>query len=173
MGTRRRQFRQFRFAVTWMNMNRQSLLTTAVLLAALVPLQAQNRPTLSDRERSISDQMGNLRSLADDQWTKMVGTLARQIQKLPASPAKVVLISQLGNLVTEGDAGHDTLQVVASTMSDVLRTSPADASLYLTLAIPHARAVSPLRTLRSIAGRSALPHGHGQTGSGRRATTAC
>jgi peroxiredoxin len=35
--------------------------------------------------------------------------------------------------VTEGDAGHDTLQVVASTMSDVLRTSPS-APLYGTLA---------------------------------------
>jgi peroxiredoxin len=125
---------QFRFAVTWMSMNRQSLLTATVLLAALAPLQAQTRPTLSDREKSISDQMRNLRSLADDQWTKTVGTLARQIHQLPASPGKAMLISQLGNLVTEGDAGHDTLQVVASTMSDVLRASPADASLYVTLA---------------------------------------
>jgi peroxiredoxin len=34
------------------------------------------------------------------------------------------LIGGLGNLVTEGDAGHDTLQVVALTMAQVLRDSP-------------------------------------------------
>ncbi|PYT20481.1 MAG: hypothetical protein DMG58_33935 [Acidobacteria bacterium] len=117
-----------------MGMNSQYLLTATVLLAALVPLQAQTRPALNDQEKAISEQMGHLRSLPDNQWTKTVGKLARQIQQLPASRGKVILISQLGNLVTEGDAGHDTLQVVVSTMSDVLRASRADASLYVTLA---------------------------------------
>lgn len=114
-------------------MNSQYLLTATVLLAALTPLQAQTGPALNDQEKAISDQMGHLRSLPDNQWTKTVGKLAKQIQQLPASPGKVILISQLGNLVTEGDAGHDTLQVVASAMSDVLRASP-NASLYVTLA---------------------------------------
>jgi thiol-disulfide isomerase/thioredoxin len=114
-------------------MNGQFLLTTTVLLAALVPLQAQTRQALNDQEKGISDEMGQLRSLPDEQWTKTVGTIARQIQQLPASPGKVVLISRLGNLVTEGDAGHRTLQVVAATMADVLRTSP-NVSLYDTLA---------------------------------------
>jgi peroxiredoxin len=39
----------------------------------------------------------------------------------------------LGNLVTEGDAGHDTLQVVASTMAQVLKDSP-NSSVSSTLA---------------------------------------
>jgi hypothetical protein len=39
----------------------------------------------------------------------------------------------LGNLVTEGDAGQDTLQVVASTVVDVVRAS-ANPSLYDALA---------------------------------------
>jgi peroxiredoxin len=116
-----------------MRMNSQYLLTATVLLAALVPLQAQTSPALNDQEKAISDRMGHLRSLPDNQWTETVGKLARQIQQLPASPSKVMLIGQLGNLVTEGDAGHDTLQVVASTMSDVLRAS-TNASLSATLA---------------------------------------
>jgi peroxiredoxin len=125
-------FNNFGSAVLWMSMN-SYLLTATVLLAGLAPLQAQTRPTLNDQEKAISDQMGHLRSLPDNQWTETVGQLATRIQELSASPGKVILISQLGNLVTEGDAGHDTLQVVASMMSDVLRTSP-NASLYTTLA---------------------------------------
>jgi len=110
-----------------------NFLKATVLLAALVVLQAQTRPALNEQEKAISAQMGHLRSLPDDEWTKTVGNLARQIQKLRAGPGKAILISQLGNLVTEGDAGQDTLQVVASTMSDVLRASP-EAGLYGTLA---------------------------------------
>lgn len=100
-------------------------LIAAFLLAALPALHSQNRPVLSASEQAISDRMRQLRSLPDDQWTKTVATLAKDIQQLPASPGKVVLISGLGNLVTEGDAGHDTLQVVASSMAEVLRDSPS------------------------------------------------
>jgi peroxiredoxin len=106
---------------------------TAVLLAALVPLQAQTQPALNDQEKAISDKVAQLRSLPDEQWTKTVGTIAGQIRQLPASPGKVLLISRLGSLVTEGDAGHETLQVVAATMADVLQTSP-DVPLYHMLA---------------------------------------
>jgi hypothetical protein len=114
-------------------MKRQALLTVVVLPAVLVLLHAQTHPALNGQEKAIADQMGLLRSLPDDQWTITVGKLARQVQLLRASPGKEILISQLGSLVTEGDAGHDTLQVVASTISDVLRTS-RNASLYVTLA---------------------------------------
>jgi len=99
------------------------LLIATVLVAAL--LQAQKGPTLSAEEKSISDQMGKLRSLPDDQWTTTVGKLAREIQQLPPTSGRFTLISMFGNLVTEGDAGKDTLQVVASTMVDVMRNSPS------------------------------------------------
>jgi peroxiredoxin len=114
-------------------MSRQYFLAAAILFAALVSSHAQTGSGFNDREKGISAELHNLRSLPDAQWTKTVGELARQIQQLPASPGKIVLVSHLGNLVTEGDAGRDTLQAVASTMADVLRTSP-DAPLYDTLA---------------------------------------
>jgi len=69
--------------------------------------------------------MRSLRSLPDDVWVQTVGKLARQIQQLPDSDTnKIALIANLGNFVTEGDAGHDTLQVVASTMAQCLRAEP-------------------------------------------------
>jgi len=114
-------------------MNSRYLLTATVLLTALGLLRAQTRPALNEEETAISDQMGHLRSLPDNEWKESVAKLARQIQQLSASPGRETLISRLGNLVTEGDAGHDTLQMVASTMSDVLRTSP-NTSLCATLA---------------------------------------
>jgi peroxiredoxin len=84
----------------------------------------QRGPALSAEENAISAQIGGLRSLPDEVWKETVGKLARQIQQLPAGSGKETLIGRLGNLVTEGDAGHDTLQVVASTMAQVLRDSP-------------------------------------------------
>jgi peroxiredoxin len=84
----------------------------------------QNRPALNDREQAISAEIGQLRKLPDEAWTRSVAKLARQIQELPASPGKELLIGRLGDLVTEGDAGHETLQVVATTMAQVLRDSP-------------------------------------------------
>ncbi|HUI77789.1 MAG TPA: TonB family protein [Bryobacteraceae bacterium] len=97
---------------------------------------------LADNPRSSEegiplDQLNHLRSLPDEQWKDAIGKLARRIQRLEPSPAKTGLIAQLGNLVTEGDAGHDTLQVVASTMADVLRAAPNATSynaLYESLA---------------------------------------
>jgi len=84
----------------------------------------QNRPALTGPEKAISDQLRQLRSLPDDEWTKAVAKLAAQIHDLPADAGKEMLAGNLSNLVTEGDAGHDTLQLVASTMADVLRSSP-------------------------------------------------
>ncbi|MBZ5626817.1 MAG: TlpA family protein disulfide reductase [Acidobacteriia bacterium] len=108
-------------------------LIAAVPLLALAVLHSQNRPALTGQEQAISARMRQLRSLPDDEWTKTVAALASDIHQLPASPGKAVLIGGLGNLVTEGDAGHDTLQVVASTMAEVLRDSP-NSSMSSTLA---------------------------------------
>jgi peroxiredoxin len=106
-------------------MNRPYLVaTTSALLTGAALLFAQTRPTLSDDEKTISAQIGKLRSLPDAEWTKVVGQLARHIHELPPSSAKIDLISRLGNLVTEGDPGQETLQIVGSTMADVLRDSP-------------------------------------------------
>ena len=111
--------------------NRQ--LAIAVLAAWSALLYAQTPPALSDQEKSISAQLGKLRSLPDAEWTKSVGQLARQIQALPPGPGKFGLTGSLRLLATEGDAGHETLQIVASTMADVLRSSP-NAEFETTLA---------------------------------------
>jgi peroxiredoxin len=79
---------------------------------------------MSPEASAIDRQMSTLRSLPDDVWARTVGQLARQIQALPAGGERAALIGSLGNLVTEGDAGYDTLQVVASTMAEVLRNEP-------------------------------------------------
>ncbi len=81
----------------------------------------------------MAAQISKLRSLPDAEWVVAVGKLAREIQQLPASPRKSSLISSLGNLVTEGDAGRETLQIVASTMADELRATP-NSALAATLA---------------------------------------
>jgi peroxiredoxin len=108
-------------------------LRIATIFFLVLGAYAQSRPALSDREKAISAQIGQLRALPDDVWRQTVGKLARQIQELPAGAGKEMLIGNLGNLVTEGDAGHDTLQVVASTMAQVLRDSP-NSPVYSTLA---------------------------------------
>ena len=108
-------------------------LRVATILALSFGAYGQSQPGLSVQEKAISAQIGQLRELPDDVWTKTVGTVARQIQQLPAGAGKETLIGHLGNLVTEGDAGHDTLQVVASTMAQVLRDSP-NSPIYSTLA---------------------------------------
>jgi peroxiredoxin len=105
-----------------MDMKNRCLLATVFLLTYAA--FGQNRPTLSPQEKVISDQIGQLRSLPDDVWAQTVAKLASQIQQLPPGQGKEVLIGSLGNLVTEGDAGHGTLQIVASTMAQVLRDSP-------------------------------------------------
>ncbi len=94
-----------------------------VFLLGLAAL-AQNRPPLNDAEKAIESDLRKLRSLPDDEWVKSVASAAARIHALPAGPAKESLLGSLGNLCTEGDAGQQTLQLIASTMEDVLRTSP-------------------------------------------------
>jgi peroxiredoxin len=115
-----------------MDMKYPFLLVAAILWFSL-GAYGQRQSALSAQEESISAQIGQLRKLPDEVWTPAVGKLARQIQQLPPGAGKEILIGNLGNLVTEGDAGRDTLQVVASTMAQVLRDSP-NSPVYSTLA---------------------------------------
>jgi hypothetical protein len=105
----------------------------ATICLLFLGLYGWSQPGPSAREKAISEQISQLRGLPDDVWTQTVGKVARQIQQLPAGAEKENLIENFGNLVTEGDAGRDTLQVVASTMAQVLRDSP-NSPVYSTLA---------------------------------------
>jgi peroxiredoxin len=89
------------------------------VLAALGLLSAQ-RPPLSPEEKSVSDRMGQLRSLPDDQWVKAVGELAAQIHAMPAGSGKSRLAIGLANLATEGDAGRPALQNIADAIAEAI-----------------------------------------------------
>jgi peroxiredoxin len=112
---------------------KHATLRIAIIVLLILGAYGQSQPAASDREKAISAQISQLRGLPDEVWTQTVAKVARQIQQLPAGAEKEALIGNFGNLVTEGDAGHDTLQVVASTMAQVLRDSP-NSSVYSTLA---------------------------------------
>jgi len=99
-------------------------LAFAAALAALSAQTPPKRPELSGPEKAISERLGHLRQLPDDQWVKETGALAREIQALPMGPGKQSLLGGLSGLVTEGDAGRDTLQVVADTMAQVAGSLP-------------------------------------------------
>jgi peroxiredoxin len=107
---------------------------TCAILAAAAAISAQTPVAPSDQEQPIADRMGQLRSLPDDEWTVAVGQLARQIQALPAGAGKQRLIAGLSSLATEGDAGKETLQVVADTLATVIAGLPEEQRVYDSLA---------------------------------------
>jgi hypothetical protein len=109
-------------------MTSRCLRFAAVVFVSSALPYAQTRRDFPDQEKAISAELGKIRSLPDAEWTKAVAQIARQVQQLPQGPGKNSLIGRFGNLVTEGDAGHETLQIVAATMADVLRESPKPAA---------------------------------------------
>jgi hypothetical protein len=111
---------------------RKSALCAALVLTLPV-VEAQNRTTYTGSEQAILDRIKTLRSLPDAEWVKTVGELARGIQQLPASSGRTSLIRSLGNVCTEGDAGRESLQIIADTMVQELAASPR-SSLAQTLA---------------------------------------
>ncbi len=112
----------------------------AALFAGSLALVAQNRIVWSDDEKPIVQQLRTLRSLSDSERPKATLQLALQIRQLAASTHKELLADQLANLATEGDAGHGTLQEVATTLAQALQEQPpaekpgAPGMVYVTLA---------------------------------------
>ena len=90
------------------------------------------------QEKSIVETLHRLRSLPDDKRPDETRRLAIAIRQLPAGGRKVGLAQELANLATEGDAGHATLQEVATTLALGLNERAADkgqaAEPYETLA---------------------------------------
>lgn len=92
-------------------------------------ISAQNQqPVLSPQENAILQQIRGLRSLPDDVRAQTTKSLALQIRQLPDSGNKLMLANSLADLSTEGDFGHDTLQDVATTLSDALQQQPIPAA---------------------------------------------
>jgi len=78
-------------------------------------------------ESSLMNQLKGLRSVSADKRPAVTMKLAQDIRTLPPGPSKLNLAYNLANLSTEGDAGRDTLQAVADTLSKSLAESPVPA----------------------------------------------
>lgn len=101
------------------------LIVTALLVIYSPPIIAGSQePVWTPAEAPIAKSIANLRSLADDIRPRATRMLAGQIRALPPSANKLTLAYELANLSTEGDQGQDTIQDVATTLSEALRQHP-------------------------------------------------
>ncbi|MGA8869124.1 MAG: TlpA disulfide reductase family protein [Candidatus Sulfotelmatobacter sp.] len=128
-----------RFSVSFLAL--AGVLFAGTLVLPPRSLAADDKPSWSDREKPIVEQLHGLRKLPDDVRARTTKDLALQIRQLPVTPNKLRLAGGLAGLSTEGDFGHDTLQEVANTLAAALREQPPPAgengepdSLYLELA---------------------------------------
>src|ERR1039457_3796504 len=98
----------------------------AVLLTFPLQLASaqQKQVVWSANEQPLADQIHGLRALPDDVRAGTTRDLALKIRKLPATANKLRLAVGLAGLSTEGDFGHDTLQEVATTLTETLRERP-------------------------------------------------
>jgi len=78
----------------------------------------------SKQEKSILEDIRDLRNLSEGNRAKTTRQLALKIRQLPAGTNKQRLAVTLASRSTEGDAGKDTLQEVATTLAESLREQP-------------------------------------------------
>ena len=92
----------------------------------LIPaaLHAQQAVQWNAQEKPIYDQIKTLRSLSDNVRARTTKDIALEIRVLPATENKLRLANYLASRATEGDFGHDTLQEVATTLTDALHQQP-------------------------------------------------
>jgi peroxiredoxin len=96
---------------------RMPALRTAAVFSAAVLLCAQGKPSLSQHEQIIQQQLRGLRSLPDETRAAATRQLATEIQGLTPGANKLMLALNLSGLSTEGDFGRDTLQAVAAALA--------------------------------------------------------
>jgi len=96
---------------------------------------AAPRPTPPPELAAIQKSMGQMRGLPTDaDRAKLVLQLVADIRALPLSIPKIIPVSSLANLVTEGDLGKEALNAVASTFALALKETPGGADNYIQLA---------------------------------------
>jgi peroxiredoxin len=99
-----------------------------ISLYFLAEARAQGQQiVLSKEEQPILEDIRYLRKLSEGNRAKSTKQLAVKIRQLPAGMNKVRLATMLASLSTEGDAGKDTLQEVATTLAEALRENPIPA----------------------------------------------
>ncbi len=98
----------------------RSLVAAAVLVSTPLAYAGNS-------ESSISNALQNLRSVATDKRPAATRKIAEDIRGLPAGMPKLKLADALVHLSTEGDAGAETLQAVADTLTGALTETPVPA----------------------------------------------
>ncbi|SRR5258708_3228393 len=89
----------------------------SIALCAPVAAEAQTQQIAwSKQEKLILEDIRDLRNLSEGNRAKTTKQLALKIRQLPAGLNKIRLAVTLASLSTEGDAGKDTLQEVATTL---------------------------------------------------------
>jgi peroxiredoxin len=102
--------------------------TAGISLCFPVEAWAQGQQIVwSKQEKPILEDIRNLRNLSEGNRAKTTKQLALKIRQLPAGLNKERLAATLASLSTEGDAGKDTLQEVATTLAEALREQPIPA----------------------------------------------
>lgn len=96
-------------------------------------------------EKNISDSIGKLRSVPDDQRGAKTAEIAHEIATLPASQRKLQLAVGLAHLSTEGDPGRENLQAVTSTLQQALSETPQPVTKKGTPAEPYMELASLVR----------------------------
>jgi peroxiredoxin len=99
----------------------------SAILIAFILVSTPHLLARDSEEGAITNGLRNLRSVQTDKRPAATLKLAQDIAALPGGIDKVKLAYSLANLSTEGDAGHDTLQAVADTLSKSLAESPLPA----------------------------------------------
>jgi len=97
----------------------KSFIVSGIALAAIAAAQGGQTPN------QISEAIGKLRSMPDDQRAVVTKQLALDIRKLSSDQGKLGLAQSLSNLSTEGDFGRDTLQEVTTTLAQAIDAEPA------------------------------------------------
>ncbi len=102
------------------------MVSVAVVLGLVLGLglPAANATGLTPDELAVAEQMRKLRGMPNDARAQATKDLALKIRNLPVTPNKVRLANGLASLSTEGDFGRATLQEVASTLAEALRSFP-------------------------------------------------
>lgn len=112
-----------------------ALFVFSFLLVSVPALTQNQRPTWSDQEKPIAEQISKLRSLPDDIRGEVQRQLAMKIRALPEAPNKLRLAMGLASRSTEGDFGNDNLQEVTTTLEKAIAAQkPTQPGPYLELA---------------------------------------
>lgn len=102
-----------------------SLLATALFALAGFALSA---PLQGADEKAIGERLGKLRQLPDTDRAVEQKALALEIRRLEDPGKRLALAQSLAYVSTEGDFGRDTLQTVADTLIEAIKSAPENTA---------------------------------------------